>query len=389
MSSSIFVQGSGLAGLLGEYNSIKNGSYGRLMRQYYASARSSVSSGSSSASGSNILEQILEERRNPKVSEEVTNANSQLNMSVSSLKSSLKTLQSASTYEDTEKGSTATEKMTSALKSYVSSYNDAVASSKKTTMSNYSGNIAGMMKATAANAEDLKEIGITINNDGTINLDEKKLKTAEPDKVKSIFSGENAMSYGSVVESRLNRVSVTNPDSNATKTDSTYQQTKILSSSDSLISSIENILSQSLFDKTTDKDGNSIYDVDNITSETDNFIKFYNSTISNAKNSNVSGVTSNLASMMAKTAEKSYDLSKIGITIGSDGKLAMNKDTFKSADMDDVKDTLTKYASSIKSNASLLNYYSSTQYNTGTPYSSDGAYTSTSDLVSKMYNTSV
>ena len=387
MSSSLFGQTSGLAGMIGDYNSIRNGSYGKLLKQYYGSTSSSYSSKSGSTKTSNVLDRILEERRNPTVSAEVSKANAQLGSSVSSLKNSLGSLQSASTYEDTEGGATARDKMTSALKSYVSSYNDAVESSKKTTMNNVSSNIAGMMRATSANADALKEIGITINNDGTINLDEKKLQTAEFDKIKSIFSGDEAMSYGSAVASRLNRASVyTENQTAAATTDSTSQKAAATSNSDSLLKSIENITSSKLFTMTTDKDGKSAYDVDGILSEAENFVKFYNNTLGSAKNSNISGVTSNMASMMTKTASNSTALSGIGITVGADGKLSMSKDTFKSADMSKVQDVFGKYASEIKSNASLLNYYSTTGSGSTSSYSSTGTYTSASDLVSSMYD---
>ena len=208
--NNIFGTTGGLAGMIGDYNSIKSGSYGKLLKSYYSEATSGLSSTKSgSTKTSNVLDRILEERRNPTVSKEVSTANSKLSSSVSSLKNALGSLQSEDTYKDTENGSSARDKMTSALKNYVSSYNDAVESSKKTTMSNVSSNIAGAMKATKENEEALKEIGITINNDGTINLNEKKLQTAEFDKIKDIFAGNKAMSYVSKVASRLNRVSST------------------------------------------------------------------------------------------------------------------------------------------------------------------------------------
>lgn len=62
--------GSGSNNFLADYASLKSGSYGRLMKAYYGSgsSSSSVSSGSK-AQTNNVLERILEERRNPKVSE--------------------------------------------------------------------------------------------------------------------------------------------------------------------------------------------------------------------------------------------------------------------------------------------------------------------------------
>ncbi len=389
--NNIFGTTGGLAGMIGDYNSIKSGSYGKLLKSYYSEATSGLSSTKSgSTKTSNVLDRILEERKNPTVSKEVSTANSMLSSSVSSLKNALGSLQSEDTYKDTENGSSARDKMTSALKNYVSSYNDAVESSKKTTMSNVSSNIAGAMKATKENDEALKEIGITINNDGTINLNEKKLQTAEFDKIKDIFDGNKAMSYGSKVASRLNRASYyVSSGTSTASTDSTSASAVTTSNSKNLMESISNIKSDALFAKTTNKDGKVTYNTEGILSEAENFIKYYNATLTSSKNSSISGVTSNLASMMQKTANNSGALSQIGITIGGDGKLAINKDAFRKSDMSQVQDVFSKYASSIESNAKLLNYYSSTKNNTASGYSANGTYTiSASDLVSQMYDKS-
>ena len=215
MANSIFGSTDGLAGVLGDYNSIRNGTYGKLMKKYYGTTVSGSSSGDGTKTkgSSGILEKILEEKRNPKVSQEAEKANSTLTSSVGLLKNAVSTLQKADTFEDQKDtagstSSTGMEKTVSALKNFVASYNDALTASKRSTMTNVSSNIAGIMKATEASAEELKEIGITKNNDGTLNFNEKLLSDDELDRVKELFSGDDAMSYGSAVASRLNRVSV-------------------------------------------------------------------------------------------------------------------------------------------------------------------------------------
>ena len=216
MANSIFGSADGLAGMLGDYNSIKNGTYGKLMKKYYGTTVSSSTSGDGTKTkgSSGILEKILEEKRNPKVSQEAEKANSTLTSSVGLLKNAVSTLQKADTFEDQKENnngstsSTGMEKTVSALRISVASYNDALTASKRSTMTNVASNIAGIMKSTDANAQKLKEIGLTKNNDGTLNFNEKLLSEDELDKVKEHFSGDDAMSYGSAVASRLNRVSV-------------------------------------------------------------------------------------------------------------------------------------------------------------------------------------
>ena len=381
MANSIFGSVEGLAGMLSDYNSIKNGSYGKLMKKYYGTSvsGSSTSDGTQSKGSSGVLEKILEEKKNPKVSEEAEKNNSMLTSSVGLLKNAVSTLQKSDTFEDQKESSGSTsstgkEKTESALKNFVSSYNDALTASKRSTMTNVSSNIAGIMKAIDGNSEKLKEIGITQNNDGTLNFNEKLLSDDELDKVKELFSGDDALSFGSAVASRLNRVSVyDNSASSKTAAESAKEKAETIGSSDSLVSSIDSLMSEKL-------------DLDSMLSETKSFIKFYNATLDSAKKSTVSGVTSNLLAMKEKTAKHSGDLSKLGITQGADGKLSINENAFKKADMKQIRDTFKKYGSDIRTNASLLNYYSTSGSTPQSSYSSSGTYTSTSDIVSSLYN---
>ena len=242
--------GSGNMNYLSDYASIKSGSYGRLMKAYYGKGKnSSATASGSSSSTSNVLERILEERRNPKVSEDVKEANSNLVTGISNLKSSVATLQNSNTYTDTEKGQSATAKVSSAMKNFVSQYNEVVNASKKSTMTNKTAYVANMMKATAANADKLSEIGVTINDNGTLQFNESKLQSAELSKVQELFSADDSMSYGSTVMSRLQFAGITggvSEDKNNTAG----------TSAASLKADGEALASDKLYEKVKDKDGN-------------------------------------------------------------------------------------------------------------------------------------
>ena len=71
--------GMGNLNFLSDYASIKNGSYGRLMKAYYGTGQASnTSSDGTGRSSYNILEKLEQEKRNPKVSKDVQEANSSL-----------------------------------------------------------------------------------------------------------------------------------------------------------------------------------------------------------------------------------------------------------------------------------------------------------------------
>ncbi len=180
------------------------------MKSYYGMGQdsSSVSSGSK-ARTNNILESILEERRNPKVSEDVKEANANLTSGISTLKNSVAALQNDNTYTNTQTnqngqtGQNATDKVVSAMKNFVSQYNDVVNAAKHSTLSNKTAYIANMMKTSKANEDKLAEIGVTINLNGTLQFNEGKMKATGISKVQELFSSKDAMSYGSTVMSRL------------------------------------------------------------------------------------------------------------------------------------------------------------------------------------------
>ena len=179
---------------LSDYASIKNGSYSRLMKAYYGTGQSlSTGTGTSDRKrGSNILDKILEEKMHPKVSKEVQKANTNLTAGLSSLNASVATLQNDSTYTDSTDGRSAADKVVSAVKAYVTNYNNVVTAAKDSTLSSKTAYVANMMSSTAANADKLSEIGVTVNSNGTLDLDVAKLKEAGASKVLEMASAPGA-----------------------------------------------------------------------------------------------------------------------------------------------------------------------------------------------------
>lgn len=358
---------------LSDYASLKNGSYRRLMRSYYNSSSSSSNTGST-AKTNNVLEKILEERRNPKVSEDVKEANQNLTTGLSSLTKSVAALQNDNTFTNTENGQTAADKVLSAVKAYVSDYNDVVSASKKSTLSSKASHVAGMMRSSAENADKLKEIGITINKDGTLMLNEGALKAAGTSKVQDLFSTKDIMSYGSVVKSR---VQMANSSAGVSAADSTTKKDTDKttgSSASALKSAATELASSALYDKVKDKDGKETYDISKIFSTAQSFVNNYNGMFDAAKTSTNSGVSSNLAQIQEKTARNANMLKQFGITVDEKGKMKIDEETFKNSDMSKVKNFFKDYGSSIATNASLVDYYMTTKANAGSGYTANGGY---------------
>ncbi len=372
----LFGSGSGsglnsLYSMLSDRSTIKNGSYKKLLKSYYGTGSSSAASGKSGKSG-NVLDKILEEKKNPKVSKEAQEANENLTSGLTTLKSSVSALQNEKTYTDTENGKTAADKVVSAVKAFVSDYNTVVNAAKGSTLANKTAYVANMMSSTAANADKLAEIGITVNGNGTIELNEAKLKEAGTAKVQDLFSSKDIMSYGSSIASRLQFAGAAS--GTGSTTGSTGTDTAAATGAAGLKADGKELAADKLYEKITDKDGNEVYDVNKIFAKAKSFVNNYNKMFDAAESSANSGVVANLSYIREKTARSEDTLKQFGISVDNKGRLKIDEDTFKKSDMSKVQDFFRDYGSSIATNASLVDYYMTTQANAANGYTADGAY---------------
>lgn len=378
--SSLFGSGSGsgmnsLYSMFSDRSAIKNGSYGKLLKSYYSTGQTSGAAARRKSKTSNVVDKILEEKKNPKVSKDVQEANSNLVSGISTLKTTVSALQSDKTYTSDENGKSAAEKVVSAVKSYVSDYNNVVNAAKGSTLTNKTAYVANVMSSTAANADKLSEIGIRVNNNGTLELNESKLKAADISKVQELFAPENITSYGSTVASRLRFASVTGGSSTVTGSTATNIPAAT-SAAASLKADGNTLASDKLYEKVKDKDGKDTgkYDVDKIFATAKSFVNNYNSMFEAGESSSKSGVLANLSYIREKTANSANTLKQFGISVDTKGRMKIDEDTFKKSDMSNVQKFFKNYGASVATNASLVDYYMTTQADAASGYTATGAY---------------
>ena len=365
--------GMGNLNFLSDYASIKNGSYAKLMKTYYGTGlNSSTVSADRKSNSSNVLDKILEEKKNPKVSKEAQEANAKLTTGLASLKTSVSTLQSSKTYTDTENGQSAADKVVSAMKAYVTNYNDVVSAAKGSTLSGKTAYVANMMSSTAANAGKLSEIGVTINANGTLDLNEAKLKAAGTSKVQELFSADNIMSYGSTIASRV-QFAGTSSSTNAAGSAETDNTT---GGASSLKADARKLASDELYERVKDKDGNETnrYDIDKIFATAKSFVSNYNKMFDSAESSSNSGVVANLSYIREKMARNADALKQFGISVDQKGRMKIDEAAFKKSDMSQVQQFFKDYGSSIATNASLVDYYMTTKASAASGYTASGEY---------------
>lgn len=106
------------------------------------------------------------------------------------------------------------------------------------------------------------------------------------------------------------------------------------------------------------------YDKDEAYKAVSSFVNNYNDTVSAlGKTANVS-VSNAGNSMTRMTNVMSKSLAKVGITVGTDGKMSVDEETFKKADMSSVKSLFngnSSYASIVSSSASRIETTASNQ----------------------------
>lgn len=189
---------------IGDMSLIKSGAYKKLLKSYYATVKDSDSKSGDSSSTTTTAKASAAKDSAGSLKTVETDA--------SSLVSALKELGNRSLYKNKtddsgnkilgEKGEAVydTEKINSAVKKYVESYNSFIESSGKLNSTSILGKTLDVISNTKKNAGLLSDIGITIGDDNKLKLDETKLGKAKVTTINSLFAGSG--SYGSTVYSR-------------------------------------------------------------------------------------------------------------------------------------------------------------------------------------------
>lgn len=154
--------------------------------------------------------------------------------------------------------------------------------------------------------------------------------------------------------------------------------TKMKKEAGELKTSAENLSKGDLWKK---KDGS--YDMDKIADAVKAFANDYNDVIEQSGKVGTKAVTQQVGYMESLSNTMSKALSKVGVSFGSDGKMTVDTDALKKADVDDVKSLFSgnySYASQVALKASGIN--SAALRNTSM-YSSEGTYSSFSQ---SMFN---
>lgn len=204
------MSGGGMSNLnfLSDYASIKNGSYGKLMKAYYTK---DANKGVSSAEKNNKKDTSTA-KDSAKTLSSIEEAADKLKDSADALsKTGSKSVFNKVDVERTdENGVTTTTKeydvnaIYKSVNEFVNNYNDVIKKAGESATTSVQNRAKFMTTATEANKRMLEKVGVTINKDKTLSLDEKTFKEADMNTVKSLFNG--SMSYANRISSQASMV---------------------------------------------------------------------------------------------------------------------------------------------------------------------------------------
>ena len=240
-------------------------------------------------------------------------------------------------------------------------------------------------------------MGLTIGNNGdAVKALLGGMNNSSPTGLEGLLGEMNSIksgSYKGLVKQYYKNQQKTEKE----EADEEEKKTNATTSTDAanLVKSADKLLdkgSESVFkkEKVTDENGKTTekYDTDKIYSAVSDFVKNYNSMIKSGQKSNETSVLTYTAGMATLSNVLNKSLSAVGISISSSGKLSVDEETFKKADMNKVKSLFNdtgSFAYQIKGKASSIENRSNEAL--GVNYSASGVRNlGTSELISN-YNT--
>ena len=394
-----------------DYASIRNGSYNKLLKAYYAKdssvGSSSQSTSSTRKSGEKNYWDYNEKIKNPpkkkynywNYNEKIKGESATPGEKFVDIKNAAANLQSA-----TNSMGKSGEISYDAVSSFVSKYNELNTAAKNSGSVAINSSLRSIADYTKSNADALAEIGITMDKDGVLKINKDTFQSASTDKVDALFKGSN--SYGAKVGSRAAAI-----QSNARYEASKYgikdtaSSSSFSSSSSSSSSSTGSVTSKpttsngqlstvrsnaSALSETTDSlvkgtvfktDDEGKYDNVAIYNAVNDFVKKYNSTVESAGKSNVFAIKNvALASMTDAAKANSSKLEEIGIKIDAKNKtLSIDEEKLKAADPEKIKKLFAgDFGKKVSDRAAAISSHANYEINKGGMYNSNGGYNASS-----------
>ena len=176
---------------LSDYASIKNGSYGKLLRAYY------------SEDGSNSSVKSIASKKTTAVSDTDKKALTKLQNSTDSLKDAADALLTTGSKSVFGKEDKVTDAAYDAVSKFVNDYNSVLDASKNVSSNAVDSRVTGLINNTTSNSKMLGQVGISVGSDGRLSIDKDTFTKADVSKVKTLFQGNGSFGYQTSAQASL------------------------------------------------------------------------------------------------------------------------------------------------------------------------------------------
>lgn len=318
----------GGASLLSDYASIKNGSYGKMMKSYYAKVKEEDETSSSKSSSKEKETDAASASAARKFYETATGM-SGLNYSADNI-----------------------DELYDKVSAFVKDYNSMITNASKSKNSAVQAQADALNDYTYQNYKLFAKIGITMNADRTLSIDEDTFKKVNEKTgatnvptVSTLFKGigsfadkaadraskiyREAGEGESVTSSKAKYAgSMGSASTSSTSSDKGVSDSDIASVAGNLYKSVEKLGAMTLDNSNKD----SIYNIFST------LIKDYNTLVKDAADSKNSNVVKQVDYLKTLMSGNKSSFSKMGITVNSDKTMSIDEGKFKDSDMSNVKD---------------------------------------------------
>lgn len=334
----------GVSSLLGDYAAIKNGSYGKMMKSYYAKMKKQEAEESG-------------ETKQTKAGKVKDNASASAAASLYKSASALTSLN----YDDRSEENIG--KITDSVSAFVKDYNSLMKNAGKSENSTVQKQAESLYNSYYSNYKLFAKVGITMNSDKTLSFDEDSMKKALADTehangatVKTLFCG-----IGSFADKAVNKASqiyrAASGGDSVTSSKAKYAGVggSSSTSTSSTSSTKDKDKNKVVTDASTAAAANSLYNSietlnameinndnkENVYKAFTSLVKNYNELIKNTDKSANSNVVNQASYLKSLVNNNKSAFSKMGVTVNSDKSLSINEEKFKEADMSNVKNLFT------------------------------------------------
>lgn len=326
--------GDGMSSLLADYASIKNGSYGKMMKSYYSKMKEEEGVEGSSKSDSK------KKAADP-----------------ASASAARKFYETASGMNGLNYSADNMDELYDKVSAFIKDYNSLIKTASKSESSEVKAQADALNDYTYQNYKLFAKIGITMNSDRTLSIDEDTFRKVNEktgatnvptmmtlfkglgsfadksaDRASKIYrlagEGESVTSSKAKYAGSMGSVSSTDKTDSDKETSKTAKDAASATAASTLYKSIENL-------------GASAISNDNKSHTYDLFstlIKDYNDLIKKTNESDNSNVKKQADYLKSLVSGNKSAFSRMGVTVNSDKTLTIDEDKFKESDMSNVKD---------------------------------------------------